>query len=98
MSGIKERTMIIGKVKLSGKRERFVAFPWDLVGSGPASGWEPAEMQSMGRVNHINRLNRQALPNVLASHIEIRDYLSPFFYDEECSEKTLLHGGFVQIV
>ena len=94
MSGILERTLVLGKVKLSGKRDRFVPFPWDLVGSGPASGWEPAEGQPMGRVADVNRLRHKESPSLLASHITSMDYATPWFYDNG----TLIHGGYVNIV
>ena len=98
MSGILERTMILGEVRLSGKRRVFVPFPWELVGSGPASGWEPAEWQPMGRVADINRLRHKASPNVLASSIEVKDYALPYFYDDSSSQRTILHGGHVQMI
>ena len=99
MSGILERTTIIGKVRLSGKRERFVFFPWNFVSAGgDVSGWEPAEWNPMGRVSDIDRLSGSDPSDELPSKIEIMDYDTPYFYDVSGSEKTLLHGGHVQVV
>jgi hypothetical protein len=92
--------MIMGTVKLSGKRERFVPFPWEEVSAGgTVYGWEPAEWLPMGRMVDINRLVDKTV-GALASGISTMEYAIPFFYDNEngSNEKTLLHGGFVQFI
>ena len=98
MSGISERVLVMGKVRLSGKRERLVPFPWDFVDSGVAQGYEPAEWQPMGRVNDVNRLRHKASPDVLPEKTAVMDFAAPFFYDVIGDTKTLLHGGYVQMV
>lgn len=95
MSGILERTFIMGRVILSGKRERLVPFPWEYVSSGVANGWEPAEWLPMGRVNDVNELARKANVDILCSNYAVRDYVDPYFYD---GDGIILHGGYVQIV
>lgn len=85
---------------MSGKRDRFVPFPWEIVSAGGVVwGWEPAEWLPMGRIKDVGQLANGAF-DVLASHMEIMEYDSPYFYDEEngSKQKTLLHGGYVQIV
>ena len=95
MSGILERTLVLGKVMLSGKRERLVPFPWSFVSGGVANGWEPSEWNPMGRISNVNRLMRGSGFDVLASSINIIDGAAPYFYDEN---GTVLHGGYVQTV
>jgi hypothetical protein len=100
MSKISERTLILGTVRLSGKRDRYTVFPWEIVSAdGVVWGWEPAELLPMGGVAKTSEVGIKPF-DVLPSNFEMMEYDSPFFYDEEngISQKTLLHGGHVQIV
>jgi hypothetical protein len=99
MSKISERTMIVGTVRLSGKRDRYTVFPWELVSAGGVVyGWEPAEAFPMGGASKVSNLSNPL--DVLPSKVEMMEYEIPYFYDNEngSSQKTLLHGGYVQIV
>jgi hypothetical protein len=53
----------------------------------------------MGGVADVDRLRGKASPNVLADKIATWDYETPYFYDDTGNgDKTLIHGGYVQVV
>jgi hypothetical protein len=101
MSKISERTLVLGKLHLSGKREAFTAFPWEIVSAGGVvQGWEPAEGLPMGRHGVIGIVNLEKPFDVNPTSITVMESMGPYFYDDRngSRHKTLLHGGFVQVV